>query len=90
MYAIDMPVQTGRTLTEADVSNASNAAQAHAMAEALRIRGVPHALVEFPDEGHGFRKADNVVRALEAELAFFARCFGFDPADDLPALHVEG
>ena len=64
--------------------------QAHAMAEALRIRGVPHALVEFPDEGHGFRKADNVVRALEAELAFFARCFGFDPADDLPALHVEG
>ena len=64
--------------------------QAHAMADALRTRGVPFALVEFPDEGHGFRKADNVVRALEAELAFFARCFGFDPADDLPTLEVEG
>jgi dipeptidyl aminopeptidase/acylaminoacyl peptidase len=64
--------------------------QAHAMADALRDRGVPFALVEFPDEGHGFRRAENVVRALEAEMAFFSRCFGFDPADDLPSLAVEG
>jgi dipeptidyl aminopeptidase/acylaminoacyl peptidase len=54
--------------------------QAHAMAEALARRGVPHELIEFPDEGHGFRKASNVVRALEAELAFFADRFGFEPA----------
>ena len=55
--------------------------QAHAMADALANRGVPHELIEFADEGHGFRKAANVVRALEAELAFFADRFGFEPAD---------
>ena len=65
-------------------------AQAHAMADALRDRGVPYALIEFPDEGHGFRKAANVIRAVEAELAFFADSFGFKPADDLPPLAVEG
>ena len=53
-------------------------AQAHAMADALREQGVPFELIEFPDEGHGFRKAANVVRALEAELAFFADRFGFE------------
>jgi dipeptidyl aminopeptidase/acylaminoacyl peptidase len=58
------------------------------MADALAAAGVPHALVEFPDEGHGFRRAANVVRALEAELAFFARQFDFTPADDLPPLEI--
>jgi len=53
-------------------------AQAHAMADALREQDVPFELIEFPDEGHGFRKAANVVRALEAELAFFADRFGFE------------
>ena len=56
-------------------------AQAHAMADALASRGVPFELIEFPDEGHGFRKAANVVRALEAELAFFADRFGFHITD---------
>ena len=65
-------------------------AQAHAMAGALRDRGVPFALIEFPDEGHGFRKAANVVRAVEAELAFFADRFGFEPGAALPPLTVEG
>ena len=64
-------------------------AQAHLMANALKRQGVPFALIEFPDEGHGFRRAANVVRALEAELSFFADRFGFKPADDLPPLAVE-
>jgi dipeptidyl aminopeptidase/acylaminoacyl peptidase len=64
--------------------------QSRRMVEALRSRGVPCAYVEFPDEGHGFRKASSIVRALEAELAFFAQRFGFVPADDLPPLAVDG
>ena len=56
--------------------------QAHALVDALAGRGVPCELIEFPDEGHGFRKAANVVRALEAELAFFAARFGFPVASD--------
>ncbi|MEE2768307.1 MAG: prolyl oligopeptidase family serine peptidase [Actinomycetota bacterium] len=64
--------------------------QAHLMADALRSRHVPFALVEFSDEGHGFRQASNIVRAIESELAFFARIFGFMPADNLPPLVIEG
>ncbi len=64
--------------------------QARAMADALRDKGVPFAYLEFPDEGHGFRRAPNIVRALEAELSFFAQRFGFEPADDLPPLDVDG
>ncbi len=52
-------------------------AQAETLAAALARRGVPHALVLFPDEGHGFRRAENVERALEAELWFYGRVLGF-------------
>ncbi len=52
--------------------------QAEAMAAALESRGVPVALLLFEGEGHGFRRAENVVAALEAELAFFARILGFE------------
>jgi dipeptidyl aminopeptidase/acylaminoacyl peptidase len=52
-------------------------AQAETFAAALARRGVPHAFVLFPDEGHGFRRAENVARALEAELWFYGRVLGF-------------
>jgi dipeptidyl aminopeptidase/acylaminoacyl peptidase len=62
-------------------------AQAEAMAAALAARGVPHAAVTFPGEGHGFRRAENVRRALEAELSFYGRVLGFaaDAAPPPPA-----
>ncbi|GHA76431.1 S9 family peptidase [Streptomyces termitum] len=50
-------------------------------------RGVPHAYLSFPGEGHGFRGADTMVRALEAELALYARVFGFD-RPDVPELEL--
>jgi dipeptidyl aminopeptidase/acylaminoacyl peptidase len=37
---------------------------------------VPHAYLTFPGEGHGFRRAETMVRALEAELALYAQVFG--------------
>jgi hypothetical protein len=40
---------------------------------------VPHAYIAFEGEGHGFRRADTMVRALEAELSLYAQVFGFDP-----------
>jgi dipeptidyl aminopeptidase/acylaminoacyl peptidase len=46
------------------------------MVEALKARGVPVAYVEIEGEGHGFRKAENIVRTLEAELYFYLRVFG--------------
>ena len=37
----------------------------------------------FVGEQHGVRKAENVVTALEAELAFFGEMLGFEPAGGL-------
>jgi dipeptidyl aminopeptidase/acylaminoacyl peptidase len=61
--------------------------QSRAMADALKGKGIPVACLEFEGEGHGFRSADNIVRATEAEYAFFCRVFGIQAADgpvDLP------
>ncbi len=63
--------------------------QAEKMVQALRDKGLPVAHVLFPDEGHGFRKAENIKRALESELAFFGRILGFTPADDIAAVPIE-
>ncbi|MGH9285083.1 MAG: alpha/beta hydrolase family protein, partial [Acidimicrobiales bacterium] len=63
--------------------------QAEAMVAALRANGVPFAYVTFATEGHGFRQAGSVIRAIEAELWFFARVLGFQPADKLAPVPVE-
>ncbi len=54
--------------------------QSRAIVAALRAKGVPVAYVEFEGEQHGFRKAESLVRSLEAELAFYGEVFGFEPA----------
>ncbi|MFF2848961.1 LpqB family beta-propeller domain-containing protein [Streptomyces sp. NPDC058001] len=51
-------------------------------------RGIPHAYLTFEGEGHGFRRADTVIRALEAELSLYAQVFGFD-RPDVPTLELE-
>lgn len=63
--------------------------QAEVLREALHAGGIPHALILFPGEAHGFRSAATIVRALEAELAFYGEVLGFEPADDLPPLQLE-
>ncbi len=52
--------------------------QAEAMVAALRAKNLPVAYVAFAGEQHGFRKAETIKRALEAELHFYSRVFGFD------------
>ena len=51
--------------------------QATLLLEALAARGVPHAALELPGEGHGFRRRESQVAALEAELAFYGQVLGF-------------
>ena len=63
--------------------------QAHLMTKKLKENDIPHALIEFSDEGHGFRKAPNITKAIESELAFFAQIFNFEPFDDLPKICIE-
>ena len=62
--------------------------QAEAMVDALTAKGIPVAYLAFEGEGHGFRKAENVERALVAELTFYGRIFHFEPADNLPPLEI--
>jgi len=61
-------------------------AQAEAMIDALVANETPYAYVEFPEERHGFRDADNVARAHATELAFYGAAFGFDPAGSVADL----
>ncbi|CAM5686779.1 Dipeptidyl aminopeptidase/acylaminoacyl peptidase OS=Streptomyces albaduncus OX=68172 GN=FHS32_002975 PE=4 SV=1 [Streptomyces griseoloalbus] len=53
----------------------------------LAGRGVPHAYLTFEGEGHGFRRAETMVRALEAELSLYAQVFGLK-TPGIPALEL--
>jgi dipeptidyl aminopeptidase/acylaminoacyl peptidase len=56
---------------------------------ALKDRGIPTAYVPFEGESHGFRKAENKITALEAELYFYGRVLNLQPADDLPGIVID-
>ncbi|HCA84075.1 MAG TPA: acyl-peptide hydrolase [Streptomyces sp.] len=55
--------------------------------EAVAGRGVRHAYLAFEGEGHGFRRAETVIRALEAELSLYAQAFGI-PVPGVPELRL--
>ena len=63
--------------------------QSEVMVGALRQSGVPVAYMTLEGEGHGFRKADSIVRTLEAELYFYLRVFGLRAHDDSAAVAIE-
>ncbi len=50
-------------------------AQAEAMVAALQQKGIMTKYVTFEEEGHGFRQAQNIQRALDEELAFYLTVF---------------
>ena len=50
--------------------------QSEMMAAAVRKKGLKVKYVTFEGEQHGFRKAENIIRALEEELAFYRDVFG--------------
>lgn len=62
--------------------------QAETMVEALRGQGIPVAYVPFAGEQHGFRRAENIERALEAELYFYSRVFGFSLSGEVAAVEI--
>jgi dipeptidyl aminopeptidase/acylaminoacyl peptidase len=64
--------------------------QSERIVEALRERHVPVAYLLYPGESHGFRKPETIINSLQAELSFYGKVFKFTPADQLPALKVEG
>jgi dipeptidyl aminopeptidase/acylaminoacyl peptidase len=63
--------------------------QSEMMVEVLRKKKLPVAYLAFEGEGHGFRRAENIKRALEAELYFYSKVFGFELADEVEPVKVE-
>ena len=59
------------------------------MVAALRAKGLPVAYVPFAGEQHGFRQAANIKRALDGELYFYSRIFGFELADAVEPVEIE-
>jgi dipeptidyl aminopeptidase/acylaminoacyl peptidase len=57
--------------------------QATMIVEALKHKEVPVAYLPFAGEQHGFRRAENIRRALDGELSFYSLIFGFElPPDE--------
>ncbi|BAU09925.1 peptidase, S9A/B/C family, catalytic domain protein [Leptolyngbya sp. NIES-3755] len=62
--------------------------QAEMMVEALKQKGLPVAYVLFQGEQHGFRKAENIKRALDGEFYFYSQVFGYEPADKIEPVKI--
>ena len=63
--------------------------QAEMMFEAVRAKELPVAYLLFEGEQHGFRKAENKKRALDAELYFYSKIFGFELAEAVEPVRIE-
>jgi dipeptidyl aminopeptidase/acylaminoacyl peptidase len=63
--------------------------QAETMVAALRKKGLPVAYLAFEGEQHGFRRAENIARSLEAELYFYSRVFRFPLAEAVAPVTIE-
>ncbi|GAC1353456.1 MAG: S9 family peptidase [Herpetosiphon sp.] len=64
-------------------------AQAESMFAAVKAKGIPVAYVAFAGEQHGFRRSENIRRALEGEFYFYGRIFRFLPADEIEPVEIE-
>lgn len=62
--------------------------QAEKMVKALKQKGLPVAYICFEGEQHGFRRSENIKRALDGEFYFYSRVFGFTPAEDLEVVEI--
>ena len=63
--------------------------QSEKMVDALRAKHLPVAYLAFAGEQHGFRKAENIKRALDGEFYFYSRILGFTPADAIEPVEIE-
>src|SRR5919112_3240779 len=63
--------------------------QAETMFAALREKGLPVVYVPFEGEQHGFRRAENIRRALDGELYFYSHVLGFELADSVEPVPIE-
>ena len=63
--------------------------QSERMVEALRTKGIPVAYIAFEGEQHGFRKAESLKKAYEAELYFYSKILGISVADEIEPVEIQ-
>jgi dipeptidyl aminopeptidase/acylaminoacyl peptidase len=63
--------------------------QSRKMFEAVKAKGLPVAYLEFEGEQHGFRKAENIKRALDGALYFYAQVFGFELSEPIEPVPID-
>jgi dipeptidyl aminopeptidase/acylaminoacyl peptidase len=63
--------------------------QAETFVEVCKRKKLPYAYVAFEGEQHGFRQDKNIRRAMEGELFFLSRIFGFETADKIEPVEIE-
>ena len=63
--------------------------QSDTIAADLAAHGIKYGYLKFAGESHGFRKAETIIAALEAELAFYGQIMGFEPPG-VPPVELEG
>ena len=76
-------------LLQGDEDRVVPPSQSELFRDALVRKQIPHAYLLFQGEQHGFRKAETVVAALEAELSFYGQVLGFTPPG-VPVLPLDG
>jgi dipeptidyl aminopeptidase/acylaminoacyl peptidase len=62
--------------------------QAQMMYDAVKAKGIPVAYVPFEGEQHGFRQAQNIIRAVEGELYFLSRVFTFPLPEPIEPVEI--
>ncbi len=63
--------------------------QSEKMVNALEVNHIPVAYIAYEEEGHGFRKAENIKRTMEAELYFYSRVFDFDLPETISPIEIK-
>lgn len=63
--------------------------QAEEFVAACQAKELPYAYLPFEGEQHGFRRAQNIRRSIDAELYFYSQIFDFEPADAIEPVTIE-
>jgi dipeptidyl aminopeptidase/acylaminoacyl peptidase len=63
--------------------------QAETFVAVCKEKKLPYAYVAFEGEQHGFRKDKNIRRAIDGEMYFLSRIFGFASADEIEPVKIE-
>jgi dipeptidyl aminopeptidase/acylaminoacyl peptidase len=63
--------------------------QSQKIYDAVKAKGLPVAYIAYEWEQHGFRRAENIKRSIEAELYFYSKIFQFNLADQIEPVTIE-